>query len=292
MTKRIRMTIAIVLCAALLLGALAVYAADSSKQSGAAVQSGRVDETGNPAADSARVDESEDPAADSARVDESEDPAADSARVDESVNGNASRIDEAKKSLLPEGVTETPIQDGISIYWIFSCGLYFGSASMTFDLPGTTLKIECDNEYLFDSGIGDLRSFERNKSVVRDGCSNITIRGAYHEEWVGSTWKNGYDLEASDTRVRITIMDGDEIIGYALCCFWNPYGCDTHTYYESGAVVKAVMFEYDEGCRAAISPELVDALLDNAVEELITETNLTDMNTDEYLLPAGCVTGE
>ena len=97
------MTIAIVLCAALLLGALAVYAADSSKQSGAAVQSGRVDETGNPAADS---------------------------------------IDEAKKSLLPEGVTETPIQDGISIYWIFSCGLYFGSASMTFDLPGTTLKIE------------------------------------------------------------------------------------------------------------------------------------------------------
>ena len=85
MTKRIRMTIAIVLCAALLLGALAVYAADSSKQSGAAVQSGRVDETGNPAADSARVDES--------------------------VNGNASRIDEAKKSLLPEGVTETPIQD-------------------------------------------------------------------------------------------------------------------------------------------------------------------------------------
>ena len=200
MTKRIRMIIAIVLCAALLLGALAVYAADSSKQSGAAVQSGRVDETGNPAADSARVDESED-------------PAADSARVDESVNGNASRIDEAKKSLLPDGVTETPIQDGISIYWIFSCGLYFGSASMTFDLPGTTLKIECDNEYLFDSGIGDLRSFERNKSVVRDGCSNITIRGAYHEEWVGSTWKNGYDLEASDTRVRITIMDGDEIIG-------------------------------------------------------------------------------
>ena len=192
MTKRIRMIIAIVLCAALLLGALAVYAADSSKQSGAAVQSGRVDETGNPAADSARVDESED-------------PAADSARVDESVNGNASRIDEAKKSLLPEGVTETPIQDGISIYWIFSCGLYFGSASMTFDLPGTTLKIECDNEYLFDSGIGDLRSFERNKSVVRDGCSNITIRGAYHEEWVGSTWKNGYDLEASDTRVRITL---------------------------------------------------------------------------------------
>ena len=95
MTKRIRMIIAIVLCAALLLGALAVYAADSSKQSGAAVQSGRVDETGNPAADSARVDESED-------------PAADSARVDESVNGNASRIDEAKKSLLPEGVTETP----------------------------------------------------------------------------------------------------------------------------------------------------------------------------------------
>ena len=287
MTKRIRMTIAIVLCAALLLGALAVYAADSSKQSGAAVQSGRVDETGNPAADSARVDESEDPAADSARADESEDSAADSARVDESVNGNASRIDEAKKSLLPEGVTETPIQDGISIYWIFSCGLYFGSASMTFDLPGTTLKIECDNEYLFDSGIGDLRSFERNKSVVRDGCSNITIRGAYHEEWVGSTWKNGYDLEASDTRVRITIMDGDEIIGYALCCFWNPYGCDTHTYYESGAVVKAVMFEYDEGCRAAISPELVDAL-----EELITETNLTDMNTDESLLPAGSVTGE
>ncbi|MDD7503861.1 MAG: hypothetical protein PUK10_06020, partial [Clostridium sp.] len=142
MTKRIRMTIAIVLCAALLLGALAVYAADSSKQSGAAVQSGRVDETGNPAADSARVDESEDPAADSARADESEDSAADSARVDESVNGNASRIDEAKKSLLPEGVTETPIQDGISIYWIFSCGLYFGSASMTFDLPGTTLKIE------------------------------------------------------------------------------------------------------------------------------------------------------
>ncbi|MGN0809442.1 MAG: hypothetical protein ACI4NQ_05695, partial [Christensenellales bacterium] len=63
MTKRIRMIIAIVLCAALLLGALAVYAADSSKQSGAAVQSGRVDETGNPAADSARVDESEDPAA-------------------------------------------------------------------------------------------------------------------------------------------------------------------------------------------------------------------------------------
>ena len=38
--------------------------------------------------------------------------------------------------------------------------------------------------------------------------------------------------------------------------------------------------------------ELVDALLDNAVEELITETNLTDMNTDEYLLPAGSVTGE
>ena len=45
------MIIAIVLCAALLLGALAVYAADSSKQSGAAVQSGRVDETGKPAAD-------------------------------------------------------------------------------------------------------------------------------------------------------------------------------------------------------------------------------------------------
>lgn len=282
MTKRIRMTIALVLCAALLLGALTVYAADSSKQFGAAVQSGR-------------IDESEDSAADNARVDESEDPAADSARIDESVNSNASRIDgipEARKSLLPKGVTETPIQSGISIYWIFSSGVFFGSAGMTFDLPGTTLKIECDNEYLFDSGIGDVFSFERNKSVVKDGCSNITIRGAFHKERWEFGYEYRYDLEASDTRVRITIMDGDEIIGYALCCFWNPNDCNSRPYYDSGAIVKAVMFEYDEGCQAAISQELVDALLDNAVEELITETNLTDMNTDEYLLPAGSVTGE
>lgn len=177
---------------------------------------------------------------------------------------------------------EIPLEDEIKLFYTGAFGFYRGAGLLFIDLPGYTMEFACDNAYLCDwyNDVNGRRTpdgeFYKSYTAENVYCAFVCGR-------TPGTDIDNYDdrerlfyLQESDATVRVIIKDGERIAGYALICFWGADISFDAPKFESGKIVKAVMFDKVDGEYPDVTADEVNKLLDEARDELVVKAKLFD----------------
>lgn len=172
---------------------------------------------------------------------------------------------------------ETALEDGIRISLRNLLREYYDDAArVIIDLPGKTVEVSCDNNYLYASENnkdGWFTAADKQLSVTKTEA--VKIRGLRIEN---SYSESSYSLENLETTVRMIIREDGEIVGYAMACFWEPDGPQNCGWFNDGKVVKAVLF--DDTARGRITEDEVNARLDALYDEYVIGAKLFESHTE------------
>ena len=181
---------------------------------------------------------------------------------------------------------ETALGDGIRIQMHDDGSEYYDNAGeVIVDLPGMTVDVSCDNNYLFqwDNAVDrNTNYYAEDKQTTVSTLNLVQIRGKLSMRQGRIRGFGHYDLEYLETTLRMIIREEGEIAGYAMVCFWEPKGPKTKSWFNDGKVGKAVLF--DDTARGRITEDEVNARLDALYDEYVIGAKLFESHTENRVL--------
>ena len=172
---------------------------------------------------------------------------------------------------------EMPLETGIEVYMTdLRLSTHYYAAALGFDMPGRTVDVSCDHNYLFGKeNVKDFVYTEKVRQLTVDGENYVMVRGQ------GEPTNDHYYLEYNETTLRMIIREDDRIVGYAMACFWDPKGPKNSSYFNDGMLVKAVLF--DDHAKGRITEEEVNARLDALYNDYVIGEKLFDTQTENAM---------